>query len=371
MQDNKYDIEVTATDNAGNSTTQEITVTVTDIWEGNYMFETNPFSPYSAHEISTAINIMPVRYGYLTKSGLFRNKGLTGRVAIVEENEGTFRISEAKPVGSQGQAVEGSNRRIRTFAVPHFPHDDHIAPADVEGLRRFGGNTQESVTEYLNERLQQHRTKHEITLEYLMIGALKGQVMDGGGRVVADLWAEYGVAAQTMNFVLNNSATKVRTKAVELSRKIEDALMGDTKSGIEVLCSPEFFDALIEHGSVHAAYTATASAPGMIAEDLRNVGFKFGGVTFKEYRASAPNAAGAQTKFIEAGKARAYPLGTMDTFNLYAAPADFNETIGTLGQLYYGKVEPAKFNRGYDLHSQFNPLPICLRPKSLFELSVQ
>ncbi|MEB4590020.1 major capsid protein [Candidatus Thiothrix sp. Deng01] len=333
------------------------------------MFEKNPFSAFSTRAISQAIDLMPIRYGYITQSGLFRTKGLTSRVAVIEEREGAFRISTSQPVGAPGQGVERSSRRVRTFAVPHFPHDDHVSPEDVNGLRAFGGNAQEAVATYLNDRLGQHKVKHEITLEYLMMGSLKGQVIDGAGVVVADLWQEYGVAPQTKPMALGTTTTKVRTKCVEVARMIEDALLGDTSNGVEVLCSPEFFDELIEHQSVHAAYTATAEAPAMLGADLRKVGFRFGGIVFKEYRAVAPNAAGQATKFIEAGKAYAYPLGTMDTFNLYAAPADFNESVGKMGQLYYAKVEESRFNRGYDIHSQFNPLPVVLRPKALVELS--
>lgn len=334
------------------------------------MFEKNPFSAFSAHGISQAIDMMPIRYGYITQSGLFRVKGLTGRVAVIEEREGNFRISTSQPIGAVGQGVERSSRRVRTFAVPHFPHDDHITPEDVNGLRAFGGNTQEAIAAYLNERLSQHKIKHEITLEYLMMGALNGQVVDGAGTVVADLWQEYGVSPQSKSMALGTATTKVRTKCIEVARMIEDALLGDTSRGIEVLCSPEFFDALIEHPSVLAAYTHTAESPVMLGQDLRSMGFRFGGITFKEYRAVAPNAAGQPVKFIEAGKARAYPIGTMDTFNLYAAPADFNESVGKMGQLYYAKIEESRFNRGYDIHSQFNPLPVVLRPKSLVELSI-
>jgi hypothetical protein len=31
----------------------------------------------------------------------------------------------------------------------------------------------------------------------------------------------------------------------------------------------------------------------------------------------------------------------------------------------YAKQEPRKFGRGTDLHTQSNPLPICLRPEVL------
>ncbi|MNW12277.1 hypothetical protein D3C71_2099270 [compost metagenome] len=73
-------------------------------------------------------------------------------------------------------------------------------------------------------------------------------------------------------------------------------------------------------------------------------------------------------KFIEPGEGHAFPLGTLDTFSTYVAPADFNETVNTLGQLLYSKQAPRKFDRGTDLHTQSNPLPMCHRPALLVKL---
>lgn len=66
----------------------------------------------------------------------------------------------------------------------------------------------------------------------------------------------------------------------------------------------------------------------------------------------------------------AFPLGTIDTFATYVAPADFNETVNTLGQPLYAKQEPRKFERGTDLHTQSNPLPMCHRPGVLVKLTM-
>ena len=73
---------------------------------------------------------------------------------------------------------------------------------------------------------------------------------------------------------------------------------------------------------------------------------------------------------LAAGEAHAFPLGTVDTFGTYFAPADFNETANTLGQALYAKQEPRKFDRGTDLHTQSNPLPMCHRPGVLVKLTV-
>jgi len=73
---------------------------------------------------------------------------------------------------------------------------------------------------------------------------------------------------------------------------------------------------------------------------------------------------------FEGGEAHAFPLGTVDTFSTYYAPADFNETANTLGQALYAKQEPRKFERGTDLHTQSNPLPMCHRPGVLVKLTM-
>ena len=104
--------------------------------------------------------------------------------------------------------------------------------------------------------------------------------------------------------------------------------------------------------------------------DVRK-GFTYGGITFKEYRGKAVARIGENVvvrRFIEAGEAHAFPAGTIDTFGTYFAPADFNETVNTLGLSLYAKQEPRKFDRGTDLHTQSNPLPMCHRPGVLVKL---
>ena len=99
-------------------------------------------------------------------------------------------------------------------------------------------------------------------------------------------------------------------------------------------------------------------------------GFNFGGLTFEEYRGQATDLNGVSRRFIAAGEAHAFPLGTIDTFSTYFAPADFNETANTLGQVLYAKQQPRKFERGTDLHTQANPLPMCHRPGVLVKLTM-
>jgi hypothetical protein len=93
----------------------------------------------------------------------------------------------------------------------------------------------------------------------------------------------------------------------------------------------EFFRALTTHKEVKTAYQNWQQGAVLI-NDMRS-GFSYSGITFEEYRGQASFVQADGTlgtrRFIAAGEAHAFPLGTVDTFATYFAPADFNETVNT------------------------------------------
>lgn len=105
----------------------------------------------------------------------------------------------------------------------------------------------------------------------------------------------------------------------------------------------------------------------MLINDVRQ-GFTYAGITFEEYRGQATDANSTVRRFIAAGEAHVFPIGTIDTFSTYVAPADFNETVNSLGQPLYAKQAPRPSDPGTDIHTQSNPLPMCHRPGILVKL---
>jgi len=332
----------------------------------------NPFDnpSFSMVSLTSAINIIPNRYGRLQQLGLFTPKPVTMRTIIVEEMQGVLNLLPTKAPGSPGTVGTTGKRRVRSFIVPHIPHDDVVLPDEVQGIRAFGSESQfESIAGVMARKLETMRNKHAITLEHLRMGALKGQILDADGSVIYDLWTEFGVTQNVVNFMLNTATTKVKVKCNEVRRIIEKNLMGEVATGVRVLCSPQFFDALTSHDNVEKAFAYYQQGAALI-EDGRS-GFRFGGIVFEEYVGFATDAVGNVRKFIPDGEAIAFPEGTMDTFATYFAPADFNETVNTPGLEIYAKQAPRKFDRGTDLHTQSNPLPMCHRPGVLVRLTAQ
>ncbi len=331
----------------------------------------NPFDNpgFSMASLTAAINLLPNRYGRLEQIGLFPAKPVRTRQIVVEERNGTLNLLPTQPVGGPATLNIRDKRKLRSFVVPHVPLDDVVLPEEVQGVRAFGSETEmESIAGVMAQHLQGMRNKHAITLEHLRMGALKGVILDADGSVLHNLYADFEITAKSVNFALNTETTNIRNKCVEVIAHIEENLRGEFMTGVRCLCSPEFFEKLVGHAKVEKAYENYAQG-AMLRDDVRT-GFAFGNVVFEEYRGQASNIACANMRFIAAGEAHAFPLGTIDTFATYFAPADFNETVNTMGQALYAKQEPRKFDRGTDLHTQSNPLPMCHRPGVLVKLTM-
>jgi hypothetical protein len=124
-------------------------------------------------------------------------------------------------------------------------------------------------------------------------------------------------------------------------------------------CSPEFFDALTGHAKVEKAFENWQDGQCCI-NDMR-AGFTFGGITFEEYRGQATAPGGTVRRFIAAGEAM--PSAGHDGHLRHLLRAGRLQRDGQHGgQPLYAKQEPRKFDRGTDLHTQSNPLPMCHRP---------
>ena len=332
----------------------------------------NPFNnpAFSMAALTAAINLIPNRYGRLQELDLFPEKPVRQNQILVEERAGVLTLLPTKPLGAPGTLAARSKRRMRSFVVPHIPHDDVVLPNEVQGLRAFGSETElESIASVVAEKLETMRNKHAITLEHLRMGALKGLILDSDGSVLYDLFEEFRIAQQSVAFQIDNpnNGTDVKQKCIETLALIEEGLLGEFMTGARVLCSQEFFAALTSHKDVKTAY-AQWQQGAVLINDVRK-GFSFGGLVFEEYRGKASDLDGNVRRFIAPGEAHAFPIGTINSFATYNAPADFNETVNTLGQPVYAKQEPRKFERGTDLHTQSNPLPMCHRPGVLVKLT--
>ena len=321
---------------------------------------------FSLTTLTAAINKLPNRYGRLQDLGLFPLRGITTRNVDMEERNGVLTLVPTRPWGSPAFQNQSAKRTLRSFVVPHMPMEDSVLAGDVQGIRSFGTeNEVDPVTQRVQQKLQEMRDKLDQTLEWRRFGALKGILLDADGTTVLyNLYNEFGITQKTVDFTLGTASTDVRNVCASVKRWIEDHLYGERMTGVRVIVSPEFYDKFVSHANVKAVYANWQAAQERNGGDMRD-GFTFGGLTFEEYRAQTSDITGTMQRYIAAGDGHAFPEGTVNSFATWASPADFNETVNTIGQQYYAKMERQKFDRGMDLHVQSNVLPLCMRPEIL------
>ena len=330
----------------------------------------NPFEnqAFSMVNLTRGIIILPNNYGRLNQMLLFNPQPVTQRTILVEEAAGVLNLLKTMELGAPGSVGTNEARTVRSFVVPHIPHDDVVTAGEVQGVRAFGTENQlETVAAVVGRKLQAMRNKHAITLEHLRMGAVKGIILDADASTLYDLYAEFGITQKVIDFDFAGAGVP-RDQTLEAVRHIEDNLKGEVMTGVHCLCSEGFFDALVGHADVEAAYARWRDGEAL-REDVRTA-FRWQGVTFEEYRGTATDGAGNTRAFIAADEAHMFPVGTMSAFETYFAPADFNETVNTPGLELYAKQEPRKFGRGTDIHTQSNPLPLCRRPGVLVKCTV-
>ncbi|WP_420433045.1 major capsid protein [Hyphobacterium sp.] len=345
--------------------------------------------PFTAREMTEEVRLHPKRYGLVSALGVFPLEAIPTTFVQITEDNGVINVLPAGERGGPGEQVERGRQNLKIFQIPHFPVEDVIRALDLQD-RKVVMNGQEvaaNLPDELSKVLVEFGRRFAISAEYLRMSALKGVIKDGAGNTLTNLFTDFGVSQTEVDFVLGTSTTDVQAKDEELRGHIEDNLLGDTMDGVICLVSPEFFGKLIQHDKITDLFKYTQDE----TRELRSLLAKktggligrvfnpFGGVTYVEYRASAPMKGGNE-RFIAANDGYAYPTGTQSTFATFGGPADTLEEVNDLPfvtemDLQDGtesfalpsfiSAELKKHGKGVDLWGEMNILPLCKQPKVL------
>jgi hypothetical protein len=314
--------------------------------------------------LTKAINDVPYQPKRIAQLGWFAEDGVSTTSMMIERQGETISLVPAGSRGAPGQVVPRDKRKLVAVPSIHLPQRDTINADEVQNVRAFGSETDEQlVTTVVNKRLAKLRRNIDTTIEYQRMGAVKGQVLDSDGSVLLDLFQTFGLSKQTQVMGLNSDTTKVRSKIVQTKRMVEGKLGGLEYSSLRALCSASFFDAFVDHPAVVRAWDNFQDR-AKLADDLRG-GFYFGGVYWEEYRGKV-----GATDYIADGKAHLVPEGVPELFSTTFVPADYMETVNTIGLPYYAKQELMDFNKGVEIEAQSNPIHLCTRPDAIVELSI-
>jgi hypothetical protein len=330
------------------------------------IFNNNAFGVVA---LTDAINKPIFAPGRLGSMGLFSERGVSTTTIVLEQKAGQLVLISPTPRGGPGQTLDKTKADSRAVVIPHFEINDAIYADEVQGVRQWGTENQlMTVMGLISDRIAIHNPSHEVTLEYQRIGAVKGVITYADGSTL-DLFNLFGISQDTeLAFDLATKANgQLRQFVQKMIRQMAVNLGGLPFTGIRALCGDQFFDDLLANAEVRASFL---NQPG--ADKLRdpyvNFGgqtygqFEFGGVVWENYRGYVGN-----TSFIDTDHCHLYPVGVPNLFRTYFAPADYIETVNTIGQRRYMKQYRMDNDKGVNLDSQMNALSLCTRPKALLK----
>jgi hypothetical protein len=324
------------------------------------------FNPdgFTLSELTAAINELPHVPTQLGDSGLFEYAGVSNLTVQIEKQGEVLALVQSAPRGAPGAEIGRNSRNLRYFGLAHLPLKDALMADEVQGVRTFGDeNAPLPIDTKRNEILNKGRRRYDLTLEYHRVNALKGILLDADGSVMYNFFDEFGVTQNTLDFELDQAGTDVRLKCDTAINMIEDELGGNPYSGMVAYCGRTFWQSLIGHKSVKETYLNQAQAA-----QLRNSpvdALDFGGVRWIKYRGAANG-----SQMIGANDAYIVPTGVSGLLLGRFGPANYMETVNTIGLPIYAKGIPRPNNTAVDIEMQSNPLHLLTRPRAVIKASI-
>lgn len=353
-------------------------------------------NPFKATDWSDTINEFENQFGVMNAKGLFEAKGVASETITFEKNYRNNTLVESTNRRA-GKPSTGIDRKTEyyTLTIPYFLQEDNVTVQDIQGYTKSGMDGRKKLLgEAVADKLEDLKVNADQTFEHMKIEAIKGLTQDAYGNVIADMFSEFGISSATRNaelsnggysldFELGTSTTNVREKIKELKRFIgKKALSGTAVGKIEIPCSEEFFDALVNHESVLEAYDDYAnsdvngefrrskSLSTMMQWGVMDV-FEYQDVLFYTYPAvfAKDDGNGGTTTvraFGEAGNHKeGYTIvnGVKGAYRGAYAPANTLEGANVLGDPMYVRQFADPRGRSLDFEVEYAPLFWIAKPQ--------
>lgn len=330
---------------------------------------------FTVRALTDAINkvaFAPSRLGQIID---WFETGVTTTGIMIEEQSGVLQLLNPSARGGPGATSLKDKRTLRSLNIPHYQHDDAVMADEVQGVRAFGSETElMTIQDLVNARMEQHvMLKHQPTLEFQRLGATKGIILNADGSTYANLFTEFGVTQEDeVDFDLDNASPvkgALRKACDKVVRTMRKNMAGANFGAVRAITGDAFWDDLIAHPEARETYLNTAEA-----RDLRGgtvyQEFSFGGIIWENYRGGVNGdgtTPGQPTEWVNTDKCHIFPVQSPGLWRTVFAPADYIETVNTVGLPYYAKQYRMPNDKGIHLETQMNALSYCTRPKSLMK----
>jgi hypothetical protein len=276
---------------------------------------------------------------------------------------------EAKERGGDRNYASDEQSQIEFFRVPFFPLDKLAKPADVQDFREYGeADTPATVEKRVERNIARIRKSHDFLRRTAMYTALKGNTYAqglAGSQYIKNFATVFNVAADVFTGGIDFTAA-ASDPALFVEKNCREHIIDKSQNNagsieIVALCGSGFFNSMIHHPLVQAAYSQYMSSQELLRERLGGnvVGraFEHKGVIYVE----------DVSKQIARGDAYILPRGIDDLFQIHYAPADTLEHANTTASDMYIFMEEDR--RKVTVETETSFVCVCTRPELVCNLT--
>jgi hypothetical protein len=351
---------------------------------------------FTVTSMTMALNRFPFIPGRVGQLGLYTPRRLATVSTVIEVKSGRLAFVPSMPRGAPPTQNVEDLRQLIPFLIPHFPLSDTLMADEIQGVRAFGTEDQlEAITTKMDEKLAGMGLKHDVTLEYLRLGGIKGLVITrtnavtGAPEIAIDMRQAFGLPPKEFvgppapggppgnipydvewPILMPVDLTDVQGQSLamqgnlsqlcmDLIRLIADRLGVQGVARIHGLAGANFYDAWIKHPEIRTTFL-NQQAANQLRDPQWQTAVTFREVTIEEYRGRV-----GPVPFVDPNYCYFFPVGVPDLFVEAYAPADYIETVNTIALPRYAKQEVIPFGKGIMVETQQNVLPICSLPDTL------
>lgn len=319
---------------------------------------------FTVNSLTASINNVDLPPMRIAELGIFEERGIRTTSVDVEFKDGEIIIVPEKERGADGTHTEDRDRKVFTFKAVHLPLEASIYADDIQNVRAFGSETElEQIETLISDKHEDHRMSLDATIEYFRAGALTGKVLGAKGNVIVDLHSVFGITTTQVTNEINFSSP-LRSQILKAKTDSKKNQKGVKGRRYHALCSETFFAALMDNDDFVKAFER--SQEGAALRNDVSGGVEWQGVVWEQYEDEINGKA-----IIPDGEARLFPKDKPKLFQTRFAPANYNETVNTMGLPYYSKAEPKRMGKGVDIESQSNVINICTNPLAVRRLTIK
>jgi hypothetical protein len=347
------------------------------------IFNDDAFSLSTLTASINNIDHVPGRAGDLVFAGI--SQGIPTTAVSVERVGEAINLIATSARGAPAEQEREAKRELIGFKVPQIKLEATIHAHQLQNVRAYIGAVPDQFGDQLRgaqnavtSRMNKMTRRHDLTLEHHRLGALKGVITDADGSVLVDLFEELGflnsngfAAPEEFDFALGDYSQSafnkhLRQRCAEVIRTMKRNAKMEVPSTARVwaLCGDNFTDKFLEHPSYKKVYDGTNAAKTALGDSYVDGVWEFGGIFWENYIGTDDNV----TVAIDPDEARFFFTGVPGIYSESFAPADFLDTANKPGLPRYARMAlDQELQQWVKLHTQQNPLPLCLRPQTLMK----